>query len=401
MDLGDGVLGPALRAEAVAARLEVRLEDRLEHQLQGCLARPGPARSGSRACGVCRSALGIIRSRTGRGAKRPSLELSSQLGEQPLAPPRTMERRFHPVHAGRPGPPVAPHPTPRHNAGTPGQQTRLYRSSNRRSGSSVAHWCSLVWISSTRASASSSVGPRLVGVHRRPPGIPAPLLQTRCLPSPCGRLSRPRTTTEAPSHLRAISRRRACPLAAWLAGREGGPRMVPTFTMHRLTGSAPSFSPAASPRVRRRPSPWPPGRRSPPASESPTTLIGRTRAAVPAHIHQIGAGSPLEGVHHWFLSYTFPSCLPDPGRLAVPTRPVVVGAAPTLPCASRVRLPPASPSLLRQADGGVLSSPPGSWRLVAHEIIGVSDRDRAARLDALIRAVTGSGDRLHPVQGDV
>jgi hypothetical protein len=33
-DLGDRVVGSALRAEAVADRLEVRLEDRLEHQLQ-------------------------------------------------------------------------------------------------------------------------------------------------------------------------------------------------------------------------------------------------------------------------------------------------------------------------------------------------------------------------------
>src|SRR5262249_17084851 len=39
-----------------------------------------------------------------------------------------------------------------------GSQMRLSRSLNRRSGSSVAHWCSLVWISSTRASASSALG---------------------------------------------------------------------------------------------------------------------------------------------------------------------------------------------------------------------------------------------------
>ena len=51
----------------------------------------------------------------------------------------------------------------------------------------------------------------------------------------------------------------------------------------------------------------------------------------------------LRGFDHWFLhSYTFPSCLPDPGRLAVPTRPVVVGAAPTLAFVSRLGLPPAS-----------------------------------------------------------
>jgi hypothetical protein len=53
----------------------------------------------------------------------------------------------------------------------------------------------------------------------------------------------------------------------------------------------------------------------------------------------------LRGFNHWFLhSYTFPSCLPGPGRLAVPARPVVVGAAPTLTRVPRLRLPPASTS---------------------------------------------------------
>src|SRR5512133_4359175 len=52
---------------------------------------------------------------------------------------------------------------------------------------------------------------------------------------------------------------------------------------------------------------------------------------------------------------TFPSRLPGPGRLAVPTRPVVVGAAPTLPCASRVRLPPASPGRYDSPEVGLSS----------------------------------------------
>jgi hypothetical protein len=42
VDLGDGVLGSTLRAEAVAARLEVRLEDRLQDQLQTSLHDPVP-----------------------------------------------------------------------------------------------------------------------------------------------------------------------------------------------------------------------------------------------------------------------------------------------------------------------------------------------------------------------
>src|SRR6266542_3223499 len=51
----------------------------------------------------------------------------------------------------------------------------------------------------------------------------------------------------------------------------------------------------------------------------------------------------LRGFNHWFLlTYTFPPCLPDPSRLVVPTRPVVVRASPALPCVSRLRLPSAS-----------------------------------------------------------
>src|SRR4051812_49693564 len=45
-------------------------------------------------------------------------------------------------------------------ARTAGSTTRLNRSSNRRAGSLPAHWCSLVWILSTRARAvaASNVG---------------------------------------------------------------------------------------------------------------------------------------------------------------------------------------------------------------------------------------------------
>lgn len=42
-----------------------------------------------------------------------------------------------------------------------------------------------------------------------------------------------------------------------MSGGVGSAEMVPMFNVCRLTGSAPSFSPAASPRIRRRLSPWP------------------------------------------------------------------------------------------------------------------------------------------------
>ena len=80
----------------------------------------------------------------------------------------------------------------------------------------------------------------------------------------------------------------------------------------------------------------------------------------PAHIHLVGAVSRFKGVQPLVhLRYTFPSCLPDPGRLAVQTRPVVVRAAshPHLLIQGQAAL--SFTGLLRQAGGGVLPSPPG------------------------------------------
>src|SRR4051794_3920174 len=48
-------------------------------------------------------------------------------------------------------------------------------------------------------------------------------------------------------------------------------------------------------------------------------------------------------------------------RLAVPIRLAVVGLLPPSPRASGIRLPPASPRLLRQPDVGALSSPLDWW----------------------------------------
>ncbi|MCW3047303.1 MAG: hypothetical protein JWO74_1587 [Solirubrobacterales bacterium] len=68
--------------------------------------------------------------------------------------------------------------------------------------------------------------------------------------------------------------------------------MVPTFTWNRLTGEAPSFAPAASPRLRRRPSPWPPGRRHQPAREF-SAPKGPDARCCPTQICQIRAGGSL------------------------------------------------------------------------------------------------------------
>ena len=57
-DLLHGLVGALLRAEAVGARLEVRLEDRLQHQADGGLRPLGPEWSGCRAAAAPHSAWG-------------------------------------------------------------------------------------------------------------------------------------------------------------------------------------------------------------------------------------------------------------------------------------------------------------------------------------------------------
>lgn len=86
------------------------------------------------------------------------------------------------------------------------------------------------------------VGPRRAGVHQRPPRS-AWMLRTRWGPSPCGRLSRPRTTTAPPPHPGAIGWQQAFLLADWQPARLGAVGVVPTFTIDRSTGEVPSYAP--------------------------------------------------------------------------------------------------------------------------------------------------------------
>ena len=114
MDLSDRVLGSALRAEAIRAWLEVRLEDRLEHQLQRGLHDPVRGRRDPQARGPCRAALGIVFSRTRCGTNRPALRSSR-------SPPSSSRSTEHdgagcdPIDAGGSCALVAPHPAPRHD----------------------------------------------------------------------------------------------------------------------------------------------------------------------------------------------------------------------------------------------------------------------------------------------
>jgi hypothetical protein len=87
-----------------------------------------------------------------------------------------------------------------------------------------------------------------------------------------------------------------------------------------------------------------------------------------AHIHQVGADAALEGVQPLVrFRYTFPSRLPGPSRLAMPTRPVVVGAAPARILRFQDQAAPSFSDPLRRATVGSLiplgqSTPRGALR---------------------------------------
>ncbi len=69
-------------------------------------------------------------------------------------------------------------------------------------------------------------------------------MRTTSRRKPCGRLSRPRTTTRTPPRPAPISRHRALPGCHQQPGAHGA---LPTFAMIRLTGSAAGFAPTAHP----------------------------------------------------------------------------------------------------------------------------------------------------------
>ena len=59
----------------------------------------------------------------------------------------------------------------------------------------------------------------------------------------------------------------------WMLASEESARWFPRSLPNRLAGSAPNYVPATSPRLRRRPSPWPPDQRHQPVEESPHTTL--------------------------------------------------------------------------------------------------------------------------------
>jgi hypothetical protein len=196
---------------------------------------------------------------------------------------------------------------------------------------------------------------------------------------------------EASAPSAAVSRQRTCPPSGWKPDA-GRPRMVPTFTRDRSMREAPAFTPTASPRLRRRLSPWPPHR-----ADATGFGVGRpaeTRQPRAAHRPISVRFEPaldLRSVRQRFLTYAFSSLLAGPGLSdsANPSR-TLSEAAPAFPGVPRIRLPPSFTGQLRLTSRVGLSPPLNLKRLVAHHRLPIVRRrlhhhPLNAQLDQMIR----------------
>src|SRR3954470_20796857 len=184
----------------------------------------------------------------------------------------------------------------------------------------------------------------------------------------------------------ALSRRAAgcCPGR----GRAG---WFPRSLSNPSTGSAPSYAPAASPRLRRRPSPWPPRRRHDPTKEFPPRQHRGGARCSAAPIRQVRAAGSLEGRSDAGSSRT-------PFRLACRARtvwqyrsvPSLSGLLSTLPPVPEVRLPSASPARCDEPEAVAFHHRRVQERLVALQV-GHPQLVRLRRGEAPLDEVRGAG----------
>jgi len=202
---------------------------------------------------------------------------------------------------GRPRPcqpPCCLRPEPIPRSGRPGRIRgwQGHRSGN--PGSATAQRCSLRCITSTRYSASARLGhgspvfTSALLTTRAHCGHAGPLRHVTGFPGPgLLRVLRPTATASAGDERSHRPTETGCP-------GTGPPRWFPRSLSNPLTGSAPTYAPAASPRLPRSPSPWPPRRRLQPARKFPhrRRCCCRRQGArcYPPHIRQIRGGGSLE-----------------------------------------------------------------------------------------------------------
>ena len=205
------------------------------------------------------------------------------------------------------------------------------------------------------------------GIHRRVFGHCIPSLTNALPPFPMCRALPGSEYYDGSAPLASFGRHRAYPATRPWPGRpRGRTRAVPTFTAIRSADEAPGFTPAASPRLRRSPSPWPSSSGfEDPARSSPPPEDGRC-APRPSPYPPGLSGYPLRGVTQPVPCVYLSALLTTPGPSG--------GPEPTQLCRGCSHPPRRSPAQaassfvrpLRRPDDGGLSPPPGtdsaSWR---------------------------------------
>ena len=170
--LGYRVMDPTAGAEPVGAREEIRLEDRLQYQLQGRLDHPVPDRADPQAAALGRAWFGDQPLPRRQRAETAVLQQGPQRAEELLYAPRRDGCGRVAVHPGGLRALVAPHPSPAdQKEGGIGDEVEQVAEPAMRiiSGPAVQFGLDLQYPALGHVDGLL----QLVGIHQRPPGIPA------------------------------------------------------------------------------------------------------------------------------------------------------------------------------------------------------------------------------------
>ena len=218
--LGHRVMDPVSGTEPVGTRVEIRLEDRLQHQLQGRLDHPVADRADPQAAALGRARFRDQPLPRRQRAETAVLQAVPQRAEEFLHAPRLDGCGRVAVHPGGLRALVAPDPVPCHQQerGIGDKVEQVAEPAMRViNGPAVQFGLDLQYPVLSHVNGLL----QLVGIHQRPPGIPASflhdLLASFAMHAP---LARP-DYYEASAPPTAISRHRACPPPGRRPGGEG------------------------------------------------------------------------------------------------------------------------------------------------------------------------------------
>ena len=166
MDLRDRILCSTLRSEAIAAWLEVRFEDRLEHQLQRGLHDPVCRRRDPQASDLARRFRDRLLPHPLRNEPAGLQVVPDIRQHHPDA--KDDRSRCDPIDPGGSCALVAPHPIPRHDE----ERRVIYEVEQVIEATVMIVRCPLVQLCLHRVYPQFGLNearPRCAGIHRRPP----------------------------------------------------------------------------------------------------------------------------------------------------------------------------------------------------------------------------------------